>query len=89
MNKWGQSNRLDAHLTDQLTGSDQKIQHLIEQADSVPCLGKKFSMMPSDRIKNLVTIYLFFKKQINEKYPCVPSQLNKYPMCPRIPVLNV
>ena len=52
--------RTDAHLTDpstdrptngiqpkNTTASDRKI---VQQADSVPCLGKKFSMMPSDRI---------------------------------------
>ena len=51
--------RTDDHLTDpstdqrnptkNSTASDRKI---VQQADSVPCLGKKFSMMPSDRIEN-------------------------------------
>ena len=35
--------------TENTTASDRKIVH---RADSVPCLGKKFSMMPSDRIDN-------------------------------------
>ena len=52
---WEAGQRTDAHLTDQWNPTE-KPRHLIEKivqlADSVPCLGKKFSMMPSDRIEN-------------------------------------
>ena len=54
--------RTDAHLTDpstdrptngiqpkNTTASNRKI---VQLANSVPCLGKKFSMMPWDRIEN-------------------------------------
>ena len=54
--------RTDAHLADpstdqptngirpkNTTASDRKI---VQRADSVPCLGKKFLMMPLDRIEN-------------------------------------
>ena len=56
--------RTHAHLTDpstdrptngirlkNTTASDRKI---VQRADLFPCLGKKFSMMPSDRIENSV-----------------------------------
>jgi hypothetical protein len=56
--------RTDAHLTDpstywptngirpkNTTASDRKI---VQWADSVPCLGKKISIMPLDRIENSV-----------------------------------
>ena len=62
MNAREAGQRTDAHLTDpstdrptngirpkNTTASDRKI---VQRADSVPCLGKKFSMMPSDRIEN-------------------------------------
>ena len=67
MNYWSQKEagqRTDAHLTDpstdrstngirpkNTTAFDRKI---VQRADSVPCLGKKFSMMSSDRIENSV-----------------------------------
>ena len=56
--------RTDAHLTEpstdrqtngirpkNTTASDRKI---VQRADLVPCLGKKFSMISSDRIENSV-----------------------------------
>ena len=63
----GAGQRTDAHLTDpstdrptngirpkNTTASDRKF---MQQADSLPCLGKKFPMMPSDRIENSVRFH--------------------------------
>ena len=57
VNHWRQGNGPTFQPTDRPTESDRKRPRhptgkVLQRDDSVPCLSKKFSMMPSDRIEN-------------------------------------